>query len=440
MSTHLNRRTFLRGLVAGAAVSVALPPLEAMMNANGTAYAAGGAFPCRFGLYFWGNGILPDRWVPTDTGPDYTLSPQLAPLEGVRDHVAVLSGYTLKVANVVAHGSGVAGILSGRDMIQQGEDATFAGPSLDQVIAGAIGDATRFRSLEVGVQPGMTGRSHTGPWSVNPPESDPVALFERLFGPSFRQPGDGSVVDPRIALKRSLLDGVLADAQTLNTKLGAADRARLEQHLDAVRDLELRLARLQEDPPDLDACVRPEAPEPIPPIEGRPQMLARARVMADLTTMALACDQTRVASMWFTDPLNDVLFPDATAGHHQLTHDEPGDQPQVHDIILATMEGFAYWLESMRDITEGDGTLLDHCAVLATSDVSYGRTHSIDEYPILVAGGADGRLKTGFHHRTGGGENAGRVPLTLLRALGVSAASFGEGNAQTDRTVSELEA
>jgi hypothetical protein len=436
----ITRRTLLRGMLGGAAVSVALPAFEAAMNSSGTAWADGSGFPCRFGLFFWGNGMLPGRWVPTTTGPEWVLSPQLQPLADVKSRVTLITGMEVKLTNLLAHVTGAAGLLSGAPAIAEGDDYTYAGPSLDQRIAAEIGGATLYRSVEVGVQPGVRGLSHNGPDSLNPPESDPIALYERLFGPTFRQPGEGGAVDPELGLRRSVLDAVVADADRLSARLGQRDRDRLDQHLTAVRDLELRLARLEEDPPELAACVRPEPPVAIPDVDGRPQMPERARLMAELTAMAWACDLTRVTSLWYSDPLNDVLYPDATAGHHQLTHDEPGDQPTVDAIVQSAVGSFADLLAALDAVPEGDGTLLDHAVVLGTSDVSAGRTHSIQEFPLLLGGTAGGRIRNGIHHRSEVADSVSHVPLTLLRALGIAAASYGEDTAFVDSGLSEVEA
>lgn len=438
-SNPLSRRTLLRGMLGGAAVAVGLPPLEAFFDGNGAAYASSGAFPRRFGLFFWGNGIIPERWVPPDTGADWTLSEQLAPLESVRDVVTVLSGFEVKTGNPIAHVSGPAGLLTGHPLLVNGNDHTFAAPSIDQIMAAEIGGDARFRSLEVGVEPNGRGLSHNGPDSVNPAEFEPVALFERLFGGGFRAPGDEPIVDPTLTLRRSVLDSVMTDADNLRSRLGATDLARLDQHFEAVRDLELRIARLQEDPPNLAACVRPDAPDDIADIDGRPQMSARSRVITDLVTMAFACDVTRVLTYWYSNPLNDVLYPETTAGHHQLTHDEPGDQPQVHEIVVSIVEDFAYFVDSLRSIEEGDGTLLDNSVILGTTDVSYGRTHQIDEYPLLLAGTACGALKTGFHYRSETNENASLVSLSLLRAMGVRLSEFGAGPGRVEQGLGVIE-
>lgn len=437
---RLSRRTVLRGMIGGAALALPLPPLDVFFDDQGRAHASGGAFPGRFGLFFWGNGILPDRWIPETTGVDWELTDQLAPLAGVKESVSVITGMEVKTSNLRAHIAGPGGFLTGKELLMRPEDETFDGPSLDQIIAAELGSQTLYRSLEVAVEPGARGLSHNGPDSVNPPESDPVALFERLFGPAFRTPGDEPIIDPTLALRRSVLDSVLEDAAGLSDRLGIIDQVRLEQHMDAVRDLELRIARLEEEPPNLEACVRPPVPEVPPAIEGRHQLEERSRIMTDLVTMAFACDLTRSLSYWYSHPLTDLLFPDATAGHHQLTHDEPGDQPQVHSIVTSIVRDYAYLVDSLRSIPEGDGTLLDNSVILGTTDVSYGRTHQIDEYPILLAGSACGRLRTGLHYRSTTNENASKVPLSILRAMGIPAASFGEGAGFTDVSLSEIEA
>jgi len=426
----LSRRTFLRSVIAGSAISIGLPPLEAFFNANGTAYANDGSFPKRFGLFFWGNGILPERWIPSDEGENWTLSDQLQPLASVKPLVSVLTGMEVKVPNLVAHSTGPGGFLSGAPLIVEGEDFTYAQPSLDQLIAAELGQSTLYRSLEVGIQPDGTGLSFNGPNSRNPAETDPIKLFQRLFGDGFREPGDEPIIDPKWALRRSVLDSVMEDANQLKTRLGVNDQRRLDLHLESVRELEQRIALLQSDPPNLAACSRPEEPMATPDIDGRPQMDARSDAMTRLVTMAFACDITRVLSYWYSDPLSNVLFPGATAGHHQLTHDEPGDQPQVHEIVLQSVQAYADLVASLESVTEGDGTLLDNTILLGTTDVSYGRTHQIDEFPILLAGTGGGTLKTGFHYRSATKENTSHIPFSILRALDIPVGEFGVDEAR----------
>ncbi len=434
-SSPITRRTLLRGVFQGSAVALSLPLLEISM---GRQARAGAGFPRRFGLYYWGNGNLPDHWTPEGTGSEWTPSPLLEPLKGLTDVVSVISGMTVKVENTEAHGSGAAGLLSGAALELVGDDTTFAGPSIDQVIADEIGGETLYRSLQTGATD-VSGVSYNGPSSLNPPETDPYALYERLFGDTFLEPGEEGVVDPALGLRRSILDAVMDDISALQGRLGSADSERLEQHLDGIRELEQRLARLQEDPPDLESCARAAAPSAsYPDEEGRPQISARSRAMCDLLAMSLACDQTRIFGHYLTDPVSDVLFPDASAGHHDLTHNESGDQPECFAITLQCIEEYAYLLTALRSIPEGDGTLLDNCAVLGVSEVSLGQTHSLDDMPILLAGGAGGALLPGYHYASYSQESASKVMLTILQAMGILAGEFGTDDAWTDQVLSEL--
>jgi hypothetical protein len=167
-------------------------------------------------------------------------------------------------------------------------------------------------------------------------------------------------------------------------------------------------------------------------------MDARSDVMADLLAMALACDQTRIFTVMYSQPVNNVLYTDRSAGHHQLTHDEPGDQPEVNEIVQGIMGRLNRFLERLDAVAEGDETLLDHSTVLCTSDVSFGRTHSLDEYPVVLAGGGCGSFKMGIHH-VSPGENICRLSYSLLQSMDVPVSTFGEGPAQTDVGISEIE-
>lgn len=437
---RLQRRTLLKGMLGGAAVTVGLPPLEAFFDTHGKAYADG-TVPKRFGLFYWGNGMHPQRWTPATTGPGWAPPEQLMPLDALKSEITVVTGMAVLTGNVIPHGSGPAGLLGGAPIVPRGgQDYTFAGPSVDQVIAAEIGGETRFRSLEIGVRP-EAGLSHNGPDSLNPPEASPHALFTRVFGGGFQAPGAEPRTDPKLRLRRSVLDAVMADTARLRPRLGAADQRRLDQHLDGLRELEKRIARLEERPVTLAACAIPGEPlREYPPVDGRAPLSAISRAMADVMAMALACDQTRVFSNFFSYPVNNVLYPEAAAGHHQLTHDEPGDQPGVNAIVKQIMTELAYFLGKLHEVPEGDGTLLDNCAVLCTSDVSFPRTHSLEDYPILIAGTAAGALVKGTHYRSTTGENASKVILTLLRAMGLRRADWGIDAGRVDQGLGAIEA
>jgi hypothetical protein len=429
----------LRGLLAGSAVGVGLPILECMLGPNGRAFAGGDGLPRRFGLFFWGNGMLPDRWAPavSGEGDEWELSEQLAGLASVKDVINVITNMQVRVPNTIPHWSGTYGFLSGIIPIGEEGDHTCAGPTIDQIIAAELGGETIFRSIEAGAHPGGNGGvSFNGPHSVNPAEASPLALFERIFGANFVEPGTEGIVDPRIALRRSVLDAVLDQTNDLRGRVGVADKARLDQHMDGIRDLELRLARLQEDPPNLAACSLPDQP---PGDDTFANIRESHRVISDLLVMALACDQTRIVSNQLTHPVDNYLWPDTDRGHHQLTHDEPDPQPQVHTVVLQIVDDFRYFVEALRAVPEGDGTLLDNMAVLATSGISLGRTHSLDEFPILTAGSCAGALKTGVHYRAGSPENASKVIVTLMRAMGMLVNEFGEGDTRATDGLGAIE-
>lgn len=433
----LSRRTLLRGTLFGGTAMVGLPLLDAMLSPR--AWAAGGGIPKRFGVFAWGNGMIPDRWTPEQTGPDYVLSDQLAPLEAIRHKVTVVTGTSVKLPNVVPHGSGAAGILSGAPLANNDDGEAFTAATIDQVIANAIGGDTIYRSLQTAASD-CAGLSFSGPNARNPAETDPFALYQRLFGDTFVEPGGKGQVDPSLGLRRSVLDAVMADIATLEGKVGSADRARLDQHLTGVRELEQRLARLEEDPPDLAACERADAPsESYPDLEGRPQLQARNEAMAQLLALSMACDQTRVFAHFLSHPVNDLLFQEASAGHHDLTHNEPGDQPEVHDITLQCVEAYGRFLQVLDSIPEADGTLLDHLVVMGCSEISLGRTHSLDEMPLLLGGSCCDSLVMGEHVRSVSQENSSKVLLSLVRAMDVVQPSFGVDEGEVSDGFSAIE-
>jgi hypothetical protein len=433
----LNRRTVLRGMLGGAAVNVALPPLEAFFNSRGTAYADGGALPRRFGVYWWGNGVHPNRWVPTGSGTEWELSEQLAPFAPIKHKIAVVSGTEVRVPNTIPHTSGSCGLLAGMAPLGEEGADTFSGPTIDQVIAAEVGGETRFRSLQVAADPRRDGISWNGPYSENPPESSPHALFDRLFGTGFTAPGEEFVVDPKLALRRSVLDAVYDRTVELQGKLGSADRVRLDQHLSSIRDIEQRLARMQLEPPSLAACLRPEQPADLPFDD---DLALRHQALTELMVMALACDQTRVFTYAFSGSVNSWVYPGTSENHHSLTHNEAGEQPEVHSIVLRIMEQYSYFLQALDAVPEGEGTLLDNMVVLGSTEISYGKTHSLSDMPILLGGSACGALRTGLHYPSVGRESSSRVLLSLIRAMGIRRTSWGAEDSLTTEGLGGIEA
>ncbi len=439
MARTLDRRTVLRGLLGGAAVSIALPPLEAMFNESGTAYADGGVLPRRFVTFFWGNGMIPERWTPSafGEGDAWELSEQLLPLLPVKHRIAVVTGTEVRVPNRIPHFSGMGGLLCGLDPIGEEGNWTVAGPTIDQILAQEIGGETRFRSLEVGSRP-SDGVSFNGPNSRNPFEASPRAFFNRIFGEGFTAPGEEPILDPRVGLRRSVLDAVMEQTAQLESRVGTADQQRLDQHLSGIRDLELRLQRMEDDPPNLASCARPDEP-PTDDTWGN-DVIERGRVMHELAAMALACDQTRVLTYAHTMPVDNYVYPGIPDGHHRLTHDEPEPQEGVHGVTLQIMEEFARFVQTLDAIPEGDGTMLDNLVVLGTSEVSEARTHSLEEIPIVLAGSACGFFKQDIHYRSSTRENASKVMLSIMRSMGTNPPAFGEGDAMSTDSLASIEA
>ncbi len=442
----LSRRTVLRSALQGVgAAVVGLPCLEAMLNVNGTAYAAGGSLPKRFGTFFWGNGIDANRWVPRDIGAGYTLSAELAPLAAVKNYVSVVSGTRLTHIRGNAHLNCATGILTGDDHLANTNDpgsdytiATVNRASIDQVVAGVIKGSTPYSSLQITSTPehgGGTGIgyiSHNGPYSENKGERSPANLFNRLFGANFVPPGGTSVENPRNLLRRSILDGVTTDAARLRARLGKADQSRLDQHLTGVRALEQRITAA---PPDVVAanCVKPAAPG------SANSMREHTRLMADLLAMAFACDLSRVVAYQFSSPASHVTYPDVgyTGDVHEDGHTR-GITDEISGVYTFIVEQFATVLTALKNMPEGAGNVLDNSAFMATSCIAYGPSHGTEDYPLLVAGGAGGALKTPGVHVRLSGENATRVPFTVMRAVGLTHSSWGYGPHATNQVISEL--
>lgn len=434
----LDRRAVLRGLLGGVGVSVGLPPLEAMLGVNGDALADGTALPTRFGVWFWGNGVRPDHWVPATTGTGWTPSSELMPLSAHQDYVSVASGLEIKTATHPHH-SGMTGIMTGRAYHQLGTTrdtivTTFAGQSVDQIAADHVSGLTPFRSLELGVtrfrgtDEGSTFQhlSHNGPNSPNPSEYDPMAVYQRLFG---------APADPQLDLaRRSVLDAVGGQIGRLHRRIGAADRIRLEQHLESVRTLELRLAA------EAGACGAVSPPE-LPSEEGGLEPIEeKNELMSRLLAVALACDLTRVFSVqWSTAGSGVVLWQvGATQSLHYVNHNEAPPAPTVHAATVFTMENLAFFLQILRDTPEGDGNLLDRCSILCTSELTEGWTHTNEDFPILIAGKGGGRLRGGVHARSTTAGNASTAVLSALHGAGIERGTFGEGAGESTTLISDL--
>jgi hypothetical protein len=404
-----------------------------MFNASGTAYAAEAgrvtarAVESRFLFWFNGNGIPERYWIPTETGSDYELTPCLEPLSALRDHVHVISGLDNPAAKVAGpgnvHHKSMSALVSGTPYTGRGA----GGPSFDQVLASRIGGDSRFRSLQVGVAQESFGEniqrnlSWAGYDRALPPEMLPHNLFDRLFG----------VKDESwVRRKKSVLDAVQDDLIDLEKGLGSADKRRLEEHLTSVRDLEKAVASL---PPDYGKNLR--EPEDVSDLTDYPRI---ARVQSDLVVHALASGQTRVVSYMLTKCQGLCRFPwlgHTNMRHHEYTHlpSTPEGQRILRDICKWHVDEFAYLLDRLQSIREGDGTLLDRTCCLFIHEHAEANQHKDSGLAALVAGHAGG-LKTGMHTRMRG--TIGDLYMTL--ADEVFHAPLEKGFPTGDKKLSDL--
>jgi hypothetical protein len=457
VQSTLKRRAFLGGVAFGAPVAIGLPLLEYLLNDNGDAFAQGQPLPKRFGIFFWGNGrgIEAERWNPTAVGTTWELSPHLLPLMAHKASLNVVSGMRVGLQmSPQGHHRGTVGILSGDEFMSQPAGnapyrSTFKSPSIDQVIAAQIGQATAFKSLEIGISErvnkieGTTLQflSHNGPDSGNPQEYDPVRLFDRIFAGGGVMTGqDPELIKKAAAMKQSVLDSVLTDLNGLEQRVGARDRLRLQQHMDNIRAIEKRLGGTGV--PLSAQCAMPMKPEGLADNPDGEPFVERTAAMSSVLALALACDLTRVFSVHFTgSAANPVLHPaDMSRGHHDVTHEGEAGQEQIDRATIFTMEQLAVLLDALAAGVEGDSNLLARSAVLATSDTSDGALHLVDDYPILIAGSAGGFFKSpGIHHR-GAGENTSQVLLSLCRSMDLQLTQFGGGGGLVTEGLTAIQA
>ena len=433
----LPRRTVLRGIGA----AMALPLLEAMTTGAARGASRATKPPTRLAFLYVPNGVHMPDWTPREAGADFELPALLEPLRSVREDLLVLSGLALDKAR--AHGDGggdharaMASFLTGTHPRKTGGADLRAGISVDQLAARAVGQATRFASLEVGCEggrdSGQCDHGYSCAYQVNlswrgesapaAKEVDPRLVFERLFAGQAR-----GEAEPLAALRerrdRSLLDFVAEDARKLRDKLGVADRRKLEEYLTGVREIERRIDRAR------------------PVIEVGQSTLARPagipgdyrehiRLMSDLLVLAFHADLTRIATFVFANDGSNRSYGaiGVPEGHHDLSHH--GKDPRKFEKIRAInrfhVEQYAYLLGRLKAVPEGAGTLLDHCMVVYGSGISDGNSHSHHDLPILLAGKGNGTLKSGRHVLLPKETPLTNLHLSMLDRMGVPVESFGD--------------
>ena len=429
----LHRRTFLRG--AGAAL--ALPLLDSMIPA----FAATAAKPAiRLGFVYVPNGMIPKDWLPKTEGPDFEIMPTMRPLAPHRDQLIVVSNLTHVNARALGDGGGDharagASWLTGvHPKKTEGVDIR-AGISADQIAAKELGKHTQFASLELGIEePNFAGGCDSGyscaytntlSWrsatTPNPVEISPRAVFERLFG-------DGETTDVASRLKRmqenrSLLDYVRSDVARLQPTLGPRDKSKLDEYLEAIREIERRIQKAEQQ----STVKTPVMSRP----PGIPELFEdHAKLMSDLMVVAFQTDMTRVITYMLAREGSNRSFPevDVPEGCHVVTHHQNDGAKIVkaQRVEEHRAKSFAYLVKRMSETQDGDGTLLDHTLLLYGAGIRDGNTHDHDDLPLVLAGGKSAGLKTGRHLRAKAATPMTNLLVTLLDRSGVPADTLGD--------------
>ncbi len=428
------RRTFLRGVGA----TLALPLLDGMIPAFASAPDTGQS-PTRLSFFYVPNGIRMENWTPTKVGAGFELTPTLEPLAAFRDRFLVLSGLAANEGRRIPgeqagdHPRASGSFLTGAHP-HQSPDKAFTGISVDQIAAKELGKHTQLASLELGIENEVLGGCEAGyscayantlswssPTTPLPMEPQPRAVFERLFGDS-----DSTDAAERLAgiqENRSILDFVTQSVGRLLTDLGPGDRTKLGEYLDAVRDVERRIQMAEE-----------QSSRELPVLDRPAGVPARfdehAKIMLDLEVLAFQCDLTRIASLMTGHEMSGKAYPEIGIPdpYHALTHHN-GDPEKIEKVIqidLYHMKVFAQFVEKMRSVSDGDGSLLDHSMIVYGGGLSDGNMHYHNNLPILLVGGGSGRIKGGRHVLYPEDTPVSNLWLTLLDMLGVEQKKLGD--------------
>lgn len=445
-----SRRQMLRSLMGGGVVSLALPFLDCFLNANGTALASGAPMPVRFGTWYWGMGHTPKRAVAEkqSTSPGIEFLEETASLIPHKDKMTYFGNFNMPLdgrSNYTHH--------SGWVVVRTGSAPEAAGaipaPTLDLLIGDVIGEGTRFRNLDVtSVGIARENYSARNTYHRAGAEVDPVALFDRIYGPEFADPNKVDFrPDPAVALRKSVLSAFTEETRDFVKTLGATDRQRLDEYFTSIREVENQLALQLQKPEPNEACVVPQSPreqkeDEYIRVREMDSVVETHKVMAKILAMAVACNQTKIFNLVFTDNFANVRRVGETYTHHLLTHEEAidseiGYQPLTYWFNKSAMDGLATYIDILDGIPEGDGTLLDNCLVMATTETNYARLHTIDGVPAYLIGGAGGRVKQGMYV-AGGGDPITRVGLTTMQAMGVPVQTWGTKSLETSKPITEI--
>jgi Protein of unknown function (DUF1552) len=430
---HLPRRTFLKGV----GVSLALPLLDSMIPAR-TLLAQTAAKPLpRLGFVYVPHGAIMDKWTPATEGA-FEFTPILKPLEPFRDHLNVVSGLGHRAADTTAvHSLSPTTWLSGvRPKATQGVDA-YAGVTADQVAAQHIGQDTVLPSMELATEDhsGLIGScdrdygciymntlSWRTPTTPMPMEINPRKVFERMFG----QGGSATERLARIKEDKSILDAITKDVAGLQLQLGPSDREMMTQYLENVREIERRIQRAEQSQGDEDLTL-PARPAGVPF-----DYEEHIKLMYDLMALAYQADVTRVVTFMISREVSNRTYPQVgvTDGHHAISHHQNRAEKMEKNVKIQTynISQFGYFLEKLKNMPDGDGSLLDHAVLLYGSNMSNSNAHDHFPLPNLVVGGAAGRMEGGRHLKYADHTPMTNLLVTMLDKVGVKQESLGDSS------------
>jgi hypothetical protein len=437
MNPAQSRRRFLRGL----GTLIALPAMESLAP---PVLAAGGAGlkpqgPLRMAFIYSPNGRNMQHWTPVKDGAGYELTNSLKPLEKLKDTFQVITGLKHDKASANGDGGGDharanATFLTGMQARKTAGADIRAGVSVDQIAAGAVGQVTRLPSLELSCDAARgAGSCDSGyscayqfnlAWKTEnmplAPERDPKLAFERLFTNGLAGEADAARAK-REFYNKSILDFVNEDARTLQKHLGSTDRRKLDEYLSSIRDIERRLTSADKVAKEMPAYNKPT---------GIPDSYEQhIRIMFDLMTLAFQTDTTRISTFLLAHDGSNRTFPEIGVNeqHHGISHHQNNADrlEKIAKIDEYYCRQFAYFLEKLKGVQEGSGSLLDNCMIVYGGGISDPDRHSHRDLPVILAGGGGGTLKTGRHVRVSE-EPMCNLYLSMLDRMGVKEQRFGD--------------